>query len=81
MQITVRANGPLAQSLGVPRLYLSLPDDATIEHLLTTLREQHPDSAEILELAVPIIAGQHQSSTTTLKAGQEVALLIPVAGG
>ena len=81
MQITVRANGSLAQSFGVPRVTVTLPDNSTIDDLIAQLQQQFPDSAEILCAAVPIISGQHQTNSTILQAGQEVALLIPVAGG
>ncbi len=81
MQITVRVNGSLASTLGTSRLTATLPDEATIDTLLTQLQQQYPDSAEILRISVPIIAGQHQLNDTVLYNGQEVALLVPIAGG
>ncbi len=81
MQITVRVNGSLASALGTSRLNATLPDEATIETLLVQLQQAYPDSAEILRISVPIIAGQHQLNETVLHNGQEVALLVPIAGG
>lgn len=81
MQVTVRANGSLAKAFGVARVFVTLPDGATVGDLFAQLQKQYPNSAESLKIAIPIIKGHHHTHDTVLHAGQEVALLIPVAGG
>ena len=81
MQIQTRLSGELAQLVGTPRLVVTLPPDATVADLVTQLRQQYPAAVQYLDTAVPIIAGRHVSPTELLTAGQEVALLLPIAGG
>lgn len=81
MNVNVRLSAGLAHSLGNPRLSVSLSDDATVADLLAHLRRQHPDLQSRLDIAIPMIAGRHVSPTQNLSSGQEVALLLPAAGG
>lgn len=80
MQVSVRLSAGLAQDIGLPRLFISLPDGATVADLVAVLRSDHP-RAERLSVALPIIGGQYVSLDSPLAPGQEVALLLPVAGG
>ncbi|MEZ4657710.1 MAG: MoaD/ThiS family protein [Caldilineaceae bacterium] len=79
MELNVRLNGTLAQQMGRSRLRVTLADGATVDDLLAHLQRQSP--LKILESAVPFVAGQHVERATPLQNGQEVALLIPIAGG
>ncbi|GAB4435260.1 MAG: hypothetical protein Kow0031_17010 [Anaerolineae bacterium] len=81
MNVNVRLSAGLAHSLGNPRLSVTLPDDATVADLLAYLRREHPQLQPRLETVIPMIAGRHASPTQNLSAGQEVALLLPAAGG
>lgn len=81
MLIHVRVNGPLSRSLGRARLQAELNEGATIADLIAHLRTQYPEIADALRYAVPVLSGNHCTATTVLAEGQEVALLMPVAGG
>ena len=81
MNVNVRLSGDLAQQVGNARLQVTLAENITVADLAAYLRQQYPAAAARIDIAVPIIAGQHVSPTTKLAAGQEVALLLPVAGG
>lgn len=81
MQIFVRVNGPLSRSLGRARLTVDLAPNATIGDLVNHLRTQHPEITNALKHAVPVLSGSHCTTATHLAEGQEVALLMPVAGG
>jgi sulfur-carrier protein len=81
MQITVRVNGVLAQTIGITRIPVTLPTPATIQDLLQYLQTQHPSLSVEIERAVTVISGDHKPATTLLQDGQEVALLLPIAGG
>lgn len=81
MMVNVRLSADMANILGTPRLAVPLQQGATVADLITALREEHPALQQNLNHVVPIISGQHVSSTQQLSAGQEVALLRPIAGG
>ena len=81
MQVTVRVNGILAQKIGINRFPMALPDQATARALQQGLQGQYPNLSAEIERAVIVIGGTHRPGDTVLQDGQEVALLMPVAGG
>lgn len=81
LAISVRLNGQLMNTIGAPRLSLSLPVQATVADLLDALAAQYPDAALLLRQAIPVIAGRHVTPATSLAGAAEVALLMPIAGG
>lgn len=81
MNVQVRLSAGLAQLVGNPHLAVTLAEDATVADLLHHLRTRHPALEQRLEIAIPIISGRHAAHSECLTAGQEVALLLPVAGG
>ena len=62
-------------------LSLDLADGANVEDLLAALGAEQPTLAPALPSALPVLAGEHVEREQELHAGDEVALLIPVAGG
>ncbi len=81
MDIRVRLSADLIQHVGKTHLTMWLPDDATVADLMSHLRTEHPSLVDRLEMAVPFVAGRHVSQTEPLADGQEVAFLLPIAGG
>jgi molybdopterin converting factor small subunit len=81
MQIHIRVSPGLAAEIGQPRLTLTVDEDATTVAVLETLRTAYPGSAALLARAVIMSAGRHVPSDEPLRPGQELALLIPIAGG
>ncbi|MCB0195976.1 MAG: MoaD/ThiS family protein [Anaerolineae bacterium] len=79
--IRVRLGAGLVPKAGNPRLTVTLDADATVADLVSYLREQEPTLAHKLTVAIPMVAGQHAALSQLLQSGQEVALLMPVAGG
>lgn len=79
--ISVRVNGALAQQIGSSRIQVALPEGATVADLLDALSRQHPTSSDLIRRAIPVIQGSHVSPEATLPAGQQISLLMPVAGG
>ncbi|MCB0214560.1 MAG: MoaD/ThiS family protein [Anaerolineae bacterium] len=79
--IRVRLGAGLAPKAGNPRLTVTLDASATVADLVSYLREQEPTLAHKLNVAIPMVAGQHAAPSQLLQSGQEVALLMPVAGG
>ena len=81
MHVQVRLGSGLATAAGTRRLRIELPQDATVHTLLERLGEAEPAIARALDSALPIVRGTHASGEESLADGDEVALLIPVAGG
>ncbi|MCX6065345.1 MAG: MoaD/ThiS family protein [Chloroflexi bacterium] len=86
MNIHVRFGSGLVLGNGLSRITVALypssgtmESSATVADLLKYLREQYPVAP--LATAVAVINGEHVSLTTPLSDGQEVALLLPIAGG
>ena len=81
MQVSVRLSAALAQITGLPRVQVTVSEPATVANVIHALLEQYPALAPRLKHAVPIVGGNHASPDDPLVAGQEVAFLMPVAGG
>ena len=81
MRVNIRLSGELAALAGRHRFSMAVADGATVGDLLDLLREEYPESVPRLDTAVPIIAGRHVTQSELLADGQEVAFLLPIAGG
>jgi molybdopterin converting factor small subunit len=81
VHVLVRLGSGLATAAGTRRLRVELPRESTVETLLARLGEVEPAIAPALDSALPVLRGTHASGGETLADGDEVALLIPVAGG
>lgn len=86
MMVMVRTNGALAEKIGTTRLrlFIELADETaapTIADVITQLNDTYPHAAIAIKQAIPFVSGRHLDPTTTLKQGQEIALLMPAAGG
>jgi molybdopterin synthase sulfur carrier subunit len=81
MQVTVRINGVLASKIGISRLSVNLSTPATIQDLHQQLQSQYPHLSPEISRTVAVIGGVHQAATAVLQDGQEIALLMPIAGG
>ena len=81
MNVNVRLSAGLVPAQGNPRMTITLTDGATVADLLAQLGRNHPDLQGKLETIIPVIDGRHASRSQRLLPGQEVALLLPAAGG
>lgn len=81
MIVRIRLGSSLARFAPAPLLKLELPDGATIEDLYDCLSTRNPELAPALASALPVLGGVHVERSRTLSAGEEIALLTPVAGG
>ena len=81
MNVNVRLSAGLAPARGNPRLTINLTGDATVAALLAELGRNYPELQGKLETVIPMIDGRHASRSQRLLPGQEVALLLPAAGG
>ena len=81
VSVRVRLGGGLARLAAAPRLSIELGDGATVEDLRAALAEREPQLAPALGAALSVVGGEQAERSRTLAAGEEVAFLIPVAGG
>ena len=81
VHVHVRLGAGLATAAGTRRLSVTLPNGATVDTLLDRLAELEPGIAAGLGSALPVVRGTHAGREQELREGDEVALLIPVAGG
>ncbi len=81
MKLNVRVSGVLAQKIGTPRFHVTLPSSAQVQDLIQHLRANYPQLSEEFTQVVVVVGGTHQPETAVLEDGQEVALLMPIAGG
>jgi molybdopterin synthase sulfur carrier subunit len=81
VQIEVRLGPGLTTAAGARRLRVTLPQGATVESLLEHLRSEEPAIAAGLDSALPVVGGTHATRVQQLADGDQVALLMPVAGG
>lgn len=81
MNIRVRLSAGLAPTAGVSRLQLDLAENATIADLLDHLLAEYPALASKMTIAIPMLAGRPAAPADLLSETQEVALLLPAAGG
>jgi molybdopterin converting factor small subunit len=81
MRVRVRLGAGLSRFADAPLLSLELAEGASVDDLLAALGAEQPGLAPALNSALPILAGQHVEREQRLSANDEVALLIPVAGG
>jgi molybdopterin converting factor small subunit len=81
MQVRVRLGAGLARLADAPLLSLDLDDDATVADLFERLGDEAPGVASALRSVLPVVAGEHAERSRRLRAGEEVALLLPVSGG
>ena len=81
MHVQVRFGSGLAAAAGTSRLAVELPRDATVETLIDHLGALEPAIKAGLGSALPVVRGVHATGDQRLAEGDEVALLIPVAGG
>ena len=69
------------ESLGIDRLDIELPDEATVADLVDRIANEFPNADSIARLARYAVNRVYLPATTVLHAGDEVAFIPPVAGG
>lgn len=62
-------------------LTCDLPAGATVDELYASIGARHPELSPVLRSALAVIGGSQVERDRPLCHGDEVALLLPVAGG
>lgn len=81
MQVRVRLGAGLSRLSSAPMLTVELDDDATVQDLYACVCDGDAGLAPALRSALPLVGGEHVPRDRRLAHREEVALLLPVAGG
>jgi sulfur-carrier protein len=81
MRIAVRLGSGLSRLAGRSRLELDLADGATVGDLLDRVAGDRPELSSGMPSVLTVVRGSQVAGDRVLSEGEEVALLIPIAGG
>lgn len=81
MRLEVRTFGGLAERAGLTALTVELPDGANVAELRRAVASAHPELAPLMDRVAVAVDLEVARDDMILAAGQEIALLPPVAGG
>jgi sulfur-carrier protein len=81
LRIDVRLGSGLSRLAGGPRLAVDVADGATVDEVLVRVAEEQPALAAGLPSALTVVHGTQVGGERVLAEGDELAVLMPVAGG
>jgi molybdopterin converting factor small subunit len=81
MRIDVRLGSGLSRLVGGPRLVVEVAEGATVGDVLHRVARERPLLADGLPSALTVVRGTQVGGDRVLAEGEEVAVLMPVAGG
>ena len=81
MRVNVLYFGTLKDLFALDHEALDVPDGATVEALLSVLRERTSKQSDIWRTLAVAVNRDYAGLSTVLREGDEVALLPPVSGG
>jgi molybdopterin synthase sulfur carrier subunit len=81
MRIDVRLGSGLSQLAGRARLEVEIAEGATVGDVLHRVAVERPSLGGGLPSALTVVRGSQVGGDRVLEEGDEVALLMPVAGG
>lgn len=81
LNITVRLFAGLREGLGGERLFLDLPDGATVGDVLEQVRQRSEKTATMVSKSAVVIDLEYVFAEKVLSDGTELSLLPPVSGG
>jgi sulfur-carrier protein len=81
LRIDVRLGSGLSRLAGGPRLAVDVADGATVDEVLVRVAEERPALAAGLPSALTVVHGTQVGGERVLAEGDELAVLMPVAGG
>ncbi len=81
IELQIRLFAHLRAQVGASTLSVHVPDGITVSELLEHLRREYPFLEPWLATTRVAVNYEYASEQTSLKAGDEVALIPPVSGG
>ncbi len=80
MSVTLLLFASYADAFGAPSLSVDLPERATVSDLLTAIAGR-PGAQVLPKMPLVAVNQRYAKASTPIAAGDEVALIPPVAGG
>lgn len=80
MSVTVLLFASYADALGASTLSVDLPSDATVADVLANLRAR-PGAERLPPSPLVAVNQRYASASSAVRAGDEIAVIPPVAGG
>lgn len=80
MSVTLLLFASYADAFGAPSLSVDLPERATVADLLTAIARR-PGAHVLPKMPLVAVNQRYADASTHIAAGDEVALIPPVAGG
>ncbi|MEO8336278.1 MAG: MoaD/ThiS family protein [bacterium] len=80
MSVTVLLFASYADALGVPSVSVELPAEATVADVLAALAGR-PGADQLPAMPLVAVNQRYAVASTRVSAGDEIALIPPVAGG
>ena len=80
MEVEIMAFGIARDIFGAAAIQLKLSENTTVKQLLENLYVSYPSLRELRSVAIAVNA-EYASPDQTIKAGDEVVIIPPVAGG
>ena len=81
MVVRVRLSQGLADHIGRSRITVSVPEGSCVADVVAAVKADYSELGLRLESAVAVVGGQHVPLSESITGQEEVALLLPVAGG
>lgn len=81
MKIKVKFFASYREAVGKSEVEVDIKEKTDISTLLEVLKSEHPELGKLIEPVIISINREYASYDTTLKDGDEVAILPPVSGG
>jgi molybdopterin converting factor subunit 1 len=81
MELEIRLFATLKDRAGQNRISTTLPESATVQHMLHKIAADYPQLAEALNTSLVAINHAFASTETVIHDGDEIAIFPPVSGG
>jgi molybdopterin converting factor subunit 1 len=81
IQVKVRLFAALRDELGTSELELEVGRNGSCSEILATLEKEYEQVGPILQRSLVAVNGFYAGRNTSLRPGDEVAILPPVSGG
>ena len=79
--INVRLSSQIADTLGTNRVSVTVDEASTVSDVKEEIKKKHPDTEDQLDGTLPVISGKMVNSDQQISQGENIAFLIPAAGG
>jgi len=80
-KINVKFFSLFKENLGESERTVLFTEGSTVNHIITVLKKQHPKLAKLIDCSFVALNEEYTLPNTTLKDGDNMAIIPPVSGG